>query len=215
MEDGPSRFRQGSTCPAVLRNFLRETIDFQVRGYHPLWPAFPCRSPNLLLCNSPGLPQQSQKKPYNPNRATLAGLHTAGLGCSPFARRYLENRCCFLVLGVLRCFSSPGSPPPKRIPGHEPRVGFPIRKSTDLSLFDGSPWLIAAYHVLRRLLAPRHPPYALSSLITFCLRQHSASLRSMQLSKTGNFWIRTDAAPVEAIGIEPTTFCVQGRCSPS
>ena len=28
----------------------------------------------------------------------------------------------------------------------------------------GSPRLIAAYHVLHRLLAPRHPPYALSSL---------------------------------------------------
>ncbi len=28
----------------------------------------------------------------------------------------------------------------------------------------GSPKLFAAYHVLHRLLAPRHPPYALSSL---------------------------------------------------
>ena len=31
------------------------------------------------------------------------------LGCSSFARRYLRNRCCFLFLRVLRCFSSPGS----------------------------------------------------------------------------------------------------------
>src|SRR5580698_4718278 len=37
----------------------------------------------------------------------------------------------------------------------------------------GSPWLIAACHVLRRLLAPRHPPYALSSL-TIKLTQHIA-----------------------------------------
>ena len=29
----------------------------------------------------------------------------------------------------------------------------------------GSPWLIAVNHVLHRLLVPRHPPYALSSLI--------------------------------------------------
>jgi len=29
----------------------------------------------------------------------------------------------------------------------------------------GFPWLIAAYHVLHRLLAPRHSPYALRSLI--------------------------------------------------
>ena len=34
-----------------------------------------------------------------------------GLGSSHFARRYFENRCFFLFLRLLRCFSSPGSPP--------------------------------------------------------------------------------------------------------
>jgi hypothetical protein len=43
-------------------------------------------------------------------------------------------------------------------------MGFPIQRSPDLSLFSGSPRLIAAYHVFHRLPAPRHPPYALSSL---------------------------------------------------
>ena len=33
-----------------------------------------------------------------------------------------------------------------------------------------SPWLFAAYRVLLRLLAPRHPPYALSSLTFQLLR---------------------------------------------
>ena len=32
-----------------------------------------------------------------------------GLGSFLFARRYLGNRCFFLFLRVLRCFSSPGS----------------------------------------------------------------------------------------------------------
>ena len=32
-------------------------------------------------------------------------------GCSPFARHYLGNLGWFLFLWVLRCFSSPGSPP--------------------------------------------------------------------------------------------------------
>ena len=44
------------------------------------------------------------------------------------------------------------------------RVGFPIRKSPDQSLFADSPKLIAGYYVLHRLLLPRHPPYALNSL---------------------------------------------------
>src|ERR1051326_5600862 len=46
-----------------------------------------------------------------------------------------------------------------------PRVGFPIRKSRDQRLVSTSPGLIAAAHVLHRLLAPRHPPCALVLLI--------------------------------------------------
>ena len=34
-----------------------------------------------------------------------------GLGSPGFARRYSRNRCFFLFLRLLRCFSSPGSPP--------------------------------------------------------------------------------------------------------
>src|ERR1043166_3406408 len=45
-----------------------------------------------------------------------------------------------------------------------PQPGFPIRRSTDHSSVDSSPWLIAATHVLHRHLAPRHPPLALCSL---------------------------------------------------
>src|ERR1700674_442875 len=45
-----------------------------------------------------------------------------------------------------------------------PRVGSPIRKSPDQRLFSNSPRLIAAVHVLLRLLAPRHPPRALRIL---------------------------------------------------
>src|SRR5438128_12504251 len=48
-----------------------------------------------------------------------------------------------------------------------PRPGCPIRRSPDQRLLSGSPKLIAASHVLLRLLAPRHPPCALSSLTMF------------------------------------------------
>src|SRR5438093_3801689 len=46
-----------------------------------------------------------------------------------------------------------------------PHVGFPIRRSRDQRLVSTSPALIAAAHVLHRLLAPRHPPCALVLLI--------------------------------------------------
>ncbi len=43
-------------------------------------------------------------------------------------------------------------------------VGFPIRTPPDQSLFASSPRFNAGYHVLHRLLPPRHPPYALIRL---------------------------------------------------
>ena len=46
------------------------------------------------------------------------------------------------------------------------RQGFPHSEIHGSTLVCSSPWLIAAYHVLLHLLAPRHPPNALSSLTT-------------------------------------------------
>ena len=48
MEDGPPMFRQGFSCPALLVSSLVPPVNFCIRGYHPLWPAFPCRFANLL-----------------------------------------------------------------------------------------------------------------------------------------------------------------------
>ena len=97
--------------------------------------------------------------------------HTQGLASSAFARHYSRNHYCFLFLWVLRCFTSPRSLQlpyifRQRLPDMTPVFqGFPIRKSTDQSSFTSSPWLIAGYNVLHRLLVPRHPPIALSSLL--------------------------------------------------
>jgi hypothetical protein len=46
-----------------------------------------------------------------------------------------------------------------------PAVSFLIRKSRDQRMVSSSPGLIAAAHVLLRLLVPRHPPCALVLLI--------------------------------------------------
>ena len=46
----------------------------------------------------------------------------------------------------------------------------------------GSPRLIAACHVLRRFPAPRHPPFALSSLTTnFCGEHRLATLENLRI----------------------------------
>ena len=68
--------------------------------------------------------------------------------------------------------------------------GFPHSEIPGSKPACGSPRLIAACHVLRRLLAPRHSPYALSSLTKFsfphtaCVWSKNYRLQSIQLSKS-------------------------------
>jgi|SaaInl4_150m_RNA_FD_contig_123_18660_length_682_multi_8_in_1_out_0_1 hypothetical protein len=49
---------------------------------------FQSRSTNRRFCNSPKPLQRPQASPYNPCQKTIAVLQSAGLGYSPFARRY-------------------------------------------------------------------------------------------------------------------------------
>ena len=59
------------------------------------------------------------------------------------------------------------------------RVCFHIRKSADITLICSSPQLIAACHVLHRLLMPRHSPYALFCL-NFLFGSHISELLEFQ-----------------------------------
>ena len=96
-----------------------------------------------------------------------------GLGSSHFARRYFGNRVFFLFLRVLRCFSSPGS----LLHTYVFSMGylsitsgaFPHSDIRGSTVVCTSPQLFAAYHVLRRLLLPRHSPCALLCLTLFLL----------------------------------------------
>ena len=74
-----------------------DTRLLPVRGFHPLRPDFPDGSGSTRIC---------LREVLQPRRV----LERSGLGSSLFARHYWGNRCFFLLLRVLRCFSSPGSP---------------------------------------------------------------------------------------------------------
>ena len=132
------------------------------------WISFTGLSPSLV-----GLPIPF----YYPHWITSAVLNprcisTPGLGSSAFARRYLQNRFFFLLLWVLRCFSSPRLPI-STLWIHVGPTGLLLPARFPHSDFCGSkiicisPQLIAAYHVLLRLSVPRHSPYALCSLTSF------------------------------------------------
>ena len=58
-----------------------------------------------------GFPKTILLKESVDSAVRTPGCSHPGLGSSGFARRYSRNRCFFLFLRLLRCFSSPGSPP--------------------------------------------------------------------------------------------------------
>src|ERR1700676_24866 len=71
----------------------------------------------------------------------------------------------------------------RAVRGFCPR-GFPHSEISGSKPACGSPKLIAACHVLHRLLLPRHPPCALSSLTTK-FTQHTAASTSLAITTTG------------------------------
>jgi hypothetical protein len=73
-----------------------------------------------------------------------------------------------------------------------------IQGSRDQLAFDQSPELIAVFHALPRLLAPRHPPHALSSLAA--LIHPLAVIRRLRVRLTDQDKIKLRYRPVRAFG---------------
>ena len=139
-----------------------EPHRFHLRGYHPLWPVFPDDSASGSVGNLPALNRAGPTTPMNPK------THRFGLFRvrSPLLAKSLN---CFLFLQVLRWFTSLSLLPKAYVFSnrilHFQRSGLPHSDISGSTPVCGSPKLFAAYHVLHRLPSPRHPPYALSSLI--------------------------------------------------
>ena len=157
LEDGPPIFRQDFTCPALLVATLVPHSRFRIRGYHPLWPAFPDRfaSSNAKNCKAPPI-----------SLATTFGISvdfcsSGYLDVSVHQVRPLEP------MYSARCdpclIDSPVALQPRlawkgfcaRIPRARKPIkqgsGFPIRISADQCSFASSPQLFAGCHVLHRL----------------------------------------------------------------
>ncbi len=159
LPDGPGRFTQDSSCPALLRIPLcfisasctglspSMVVTFQML---PLTIFIQCRGPT-----TPDMP-----------------CNITGLGCSPFARHYWGNHYLFSLPAGTKMFQFPA------LASH--LVGVTVLQTAGLSHSEISgskvictyPKLIAAYHVLHRLREPRHPPYALSYFLSTMLNYY-------------------------------------------
>ena len=71
-------------------------------------------------------------------------------------------------------------------------AGFPHSDIHGSKLVSSSPRLIAAYNVLHRLLVPRHPPYALSSLTFKFFFIFGANKRTASEKKTLGYRLLSD-----------------------
>ena len=94
--------------------------------------------------------------------APLSLAATRGISRVPIERVRREPLLMSVPPGT-EMFQFPGFAPPaygfsQRYPS---RGGLPHSETHGSTPARGSPWLFAACHVLRRLLAPRHPPNAL------------------------------------------------------
>ena len=125
--------------------------QFRLRGYHPLWPAFP--------------------KPFGCQLVELCGpyprMHASWFGLLRVRSPLLaESNFSFFSSGYLDV-SVP------RVPLHALWIhawirrvylrGFPHSEIHGSKVTSTSPQLIAACYVFHRLLVPRHPPCALSA----------------------------------------------------
>jgi hypothetical protein len=103
----------------------------------------------------------------------LSALTHARFGLFRVRSPLLTESLLFSLPAGTEMFHFPAFPPTALyiqagVAGHDSGSlrGFPIRTSPDQRSFTSSPGLIAGSHVLHRLLVPRHPPTALSSLST-------------------------------------------------
>jgi hypothetical protein len=146
-EGGPPIFRQDFTCPALLNTSNHASYT----GLSPISLAFPDHSSHIHCSAGP---------------RSLAA--TRGVSIDVLSSGYLDvsvPRVCSFnpMYSDQKYLSYPISDNPKannnRVSG-----GLPHSDIHGSKLILSSPWLNAEYHVLHRLLLPRHPPNALIAL---------------------------------------------------
>ena len=93
LPDGPGGFAQNSTCSALLRILLCQSL-LRLRGCHPLWPFFPERSARIDCTMS---------QSYYPNGALLRRWFGLFPGRSPL----LGESLLFSLPGGTKMFQFP------------------------------------------------------------------------------------------------------------
>jgi hypothetical protein len=140
-----AQIHTGFTCPVLLRILLGSRSDFAYGAFTLYGGTFQ----KLLLSLSPTLGPTTP-----PGKSRRFGLFR-------FRSPLLTESIRFLFLRLLRCFTSPGIASQAYLFRRSDAVlpaGLPHSEISGSKRVCRSPKLIAAYHVLHRLVSPRHPP---------------------------------------------------------
>ena len=147
LRDGPRRFGQDSSCPALLR-----------------WR--PRRSPVTRTGLSPSADRLSRRFRFLGARhlrppTTPPAPRRRRFGLLPFRSPLLRDSIFLSSPAGTKMFQFPAfAPASQPVHGIRP-CGFPHSDSHGSLPVCGSPWIFAAYRVLPRFRKPRHPPFAL------------------------------------------------------
>jgi hypothetical protein len=182
-----SQIPPGFLVSRGTRELPREPTGFPVRGSHPLRRAFPDPSGNQPVSDSVGSLLPPLPGPTTPPTQRQQASARWRFRLFPVRSPLLgESRLLSLPRGT-KMFQFPRLPPNLTV-GSLPitEAGLPHSGISGSQPARGSPERIVVRHALHRLLAPRHPPVAYSSL-TIPLRNQPAvsSQRSAVSLATG------------------------------
>ena len=144
--------------------------SFRIQDSHLLWLAFPHHSPKSYMLYAGPYPGNLGLPVWPPPRSLAT---TCGISVDVFSSPYLDvsvQAVPLVRLWIHRTMTEYCS------------AGLPHSVIRGSKLMCSSPRLIAAYHDLRRLLMPRHPPCALYSLTILLSGSRLLSSRIMQTS---------------------------------
>ena len=147
-------------------------IKLPIRGCHPLWLAFPGHSGHSYGSAGP-------RSLATTRGVSVDFLSSGYLDVSVPRVRFLNPMYSgprYLVCPTVDC---------RAANNNQASGGFPHSEIHGSKPIPGSPWLNAGYHVLHRLLLPRHPPNALIALDLTRKKKDHASLRPIARDVSG------------------------------
>ena len=133
LDHGRPGFNRNSTCSGLLGRFLREPSTFRLRGFHPLWHAFPIHFDYIDGLSLPDTPAGVSQKFPQPRKSNGRSLDTPSVWASPLSLTTTQGISSISSPRATEMFHFTRFPPLTRVTGLL-QSGCPIRTPPDLGM---------------------------------------------------------------------------------